>query len=190
MPETKKFNTKSSESTEQFKLKTEHKNVRKAGKTLLVKSVSSTLPETLFDGLEGLQTKVKSNESYFLTFDTPNNSLKALKKLKLNPDLRLKFSYYKLFVKLSNMTESTEYDKLKEELSKYVQEKTNSNVLYCKFYKKDNKYLGCGDLTVDTLESLTTLLNKELCYKEFTLGPHQCVFYRYNKKEESKPEFK
>jgi hypothetical protein len=34
-------------------------------------------------------------------------------------------------------------------------------VLFYKLYRKDNKYLGCGDMTIDTKEGLDLLMSSE-----------------------------
>ena len=38
-----------------------------------------------------------------------------------------------------------------------------------KLYKKDNKYMGCGDFTIDTLEGMNKLVSKESTIKDFTI---------------------
>ena len=58
-----------------------------------------------------------------------------------------------------------------------------ASVLYCKLYKKDNKYIGCGDCTIDTMEGMNMLLNKDTNLKDFTVGSYSGTFFRYNNKK-------
>ncbi len=168
---------------------TDKKSVRKAGRTLLVKSVSGDeLNPTMFDGFEGLTTKTetKSTKSYFLTFDTVTNSVNAFRKLrKESPECRVKYSYYRVFFTMNGLVDTTEYNQVKTELTEHVTKQTGANVLYCKLYRKDNKYLGCGDFTIDTLDGMNMLLSKEGTLKEFTLPTSSVTgtFYRFNGKK-------
>jgi hypothetical protein len=163
------------------------KTLKKPGKTLLVKAFNgSSFKEEDLTNLEGLVNKsdTKTNETVFLVFDTVSNSLAALKKLKLvSPDYRVKFSYYKIFFTLNGLTDSSDYNEVKKTISEHVAKLTNSNVLYCKLYCKDNKYLGCGDLTIDTLEGLNTILSKDLGLKDYKLDSLSGTFYRFNSKK-------
>ncbi len=168
---------------------TDKKSVRKAGRTLLVKSVSGDdLSPTMFDGFEGLTTKTetKSTKSYFLTFDTVANSVNAFRKLrKESPECRVKYSYYRVFFTMTGLVDTTEYNQVKTELTEHVTKQTGANVLYCKLYRKDNKYIGCGDFTIDTLDGMNMLLSKEGSLKEFTLPTSSVTgtFYRFNGKK-------
>lgn len=172
--------------------KNKKKIYRKAGKTVLIKSVSGTnINESFFNNLEGITNKseTKSNSSVFLTFDTIDNALKVVKDIKYNhnKDYIAKFSYYQIYFTINELNEDCDYNDIKKHFSEYIESKTNSNVLYCKFYRKDNKYIGCGDFTIDTLEGMNNLLNKELGNKEYSFNindnKYNGVFYRYNSKK-------
>lgn len=157
--------------------------VTKPGRTLLVKSSSNNqLKESLFSGLVGLKSKsaTKTSNSYFLNFDTVENSAAALAVLETKPECMAKYSYYRVFFTMNGLTDTTDYNTVKKELTDYVSNRTSSPVLFCKFYRKDSKYLGCGDMTVDTLEAMNTLLSKEDGQKEYTFGSYTGSFYRYN----------
>lgn len=164
------------------------KSVRKAGRTVLVKSMSgATLSSSSFDSLEGLTNKseTKASSSYFLTFDSVANAVKASRKLRAeSTDYRVKFSYYRIFFTMNGLTDTTEYNQVKKELMDHVTAQSGSSVLYCKFYRKDNKYLGCGDLTVDTIDGMNALLSKDGGKKEFTIGTYTGTFYRFNGKKD------
>lgn len=171
--------------TEQTVSTDNDKSVRKAGRTLLVKSVSNSyIDNTLFDNLEGLVNKVetKLTKSYFLTFSTIDNAVEAFNKLRNNSTFRVKFSYYRIFFTMDGLTDTTDYNQVKKELIEYVDKRTASSVLYCKFYRKNNKFIGCGDFTIDTLTGMNTLLAKD-GNKEYSFGSFKGSFYRYNGKK-------
>ena len=167
------------------------KIVRKAGRTLLVKLINdtTTFDYTIIENLTGLlnKTTLTTNKTLFLTFDTNENSLNALKFLRSKSynKYHIKFSYYKLFFTITGLTDKSDYNESKKELIDLITTDTNIQVLYCKFYCKENKYLGCGDLTVDTLEGMNKLLSKvDGGLKEFSVKSLSGVFYRFNKKKE------
>ena len=81
---------------------------------------------------------------------------------------------------MEGLTDSTDYNKVKKELMEYVGKQTASSVLYCKFYRKENKFIGCGDFTLDTLAGMNTLLIKDDGNKEYSFGSFKGSFYRYN----------
>jgi hypothetical protein len=157
---------------------------RKAGRTLLIKSASGTpLTSSLFESFQGLQSNVetKSTNSFFLTFDTADNAVLALESLKSNSsDYLVKFSYYRVFFTMTGLEDTTDYNQLKKSMTEYVSEHTKTNVLYCKFYRKGDKYLGCGDLTIDSLEGMNTLLSKESGFKDYSFNDYSGSFYRFN----------
>ncbi len=164
------------------------KSVRKAGRTLLVKSASgNAINSSVFEGLEGLKSKseTKSSSSYFLTFDTVSNAVNAYRKLRAeSSDYRVKYSYYRIFFTMNGLTESSDYNQVKQSLVDWVGKNTGASVLYCKLYRQETKYLGCGDFTIDTLDGMNTLLSKEGGLKEFTVGSLSGTFYRYNGKKD------
>lgn len=164
------------------------KSVRKAGRTILVKSFSGNpINSSVFSALTGVSSlsETKSSSSYFLTFDNVTNAVNAFRKLRTeSTDYRVKFSYYRVFFTINGLTDSTDYNQVKQDFVNYVSDTTKSSVLYCKLYRKDNKYIGCGDFTIDTNEGMNTLLAKEGGLKEFTIGQLTGTFYRYNGKKD------
>jgi len=177
--------TEQAEQTEQTEQKTTNRLVNRAGRTLLVKSVSdSSINGTIFNNLEGLVNnfETKTTNSFFLTFDNISNAVKSFHKLRNDsPYYRVKFSYYRVFFTMKGLDDSTDYNKVKKELVDYVYDKTDSSVLYCKLYRKNNKFIGCGDLTLDTLEAMNTLVSKDSANNEYTIGSLNGSFFRYNK---------
>ena len=167
---------------------TTKKSVRKAGRTLLVNSLKNDIDEKFAADLKGLENQVitKSSKSVFLTFDTVDNAVAAFRKLKANSnDLKVKFSYYRVFFKLSGLTDDTDYNTIKATLTTTVENESGASVLYCKFYRKDNKFIGSGDLTLDTMSGMNKLtINKE----GLTFSGHTGHFYRYNNKKSDDKE--
>jgi hypothetical protein len=163
-----------------------NRRLKKPGKTVLVKAKEgATVQETWFDSLEGRQTLFKSetSESYFMTFDTIENALTALKLLKVNHrnELYVKFAHYRVFFTIDGLSESSDYNTVKQQHIKFIEDNTNSSVLYYKLYRKDG-FLGSGDLTIDTRDGLSALLDVDV-HKNYDLGNGLSgTFYRYNKR--------
>ena len=162
------------------------KVVRKAGRTILVSPAvtsGSSLSESMFSNFTGLSSTVPTkNGSFFLTFDTVQSALDNYRKLRQDhPNVRVKFSHYKVFFTVTGLTDSSDYTKVKQDLTNFVEKESDAQVLYFKLYRKGNKYLGCGDMTVDTKVSMDKLLNKESALKNFTVGSLTGTFYRYNR---------
>jgi hypothetical protein len=168
------------------------KIIQKAGRTLLVKSVSgNSIDTSVFDTLVGLVSKSEtlSSNSYFLTFDDVTNAVNAFNNLNADTsNYKVKFSYYRVFFTISGLTDTSDYNQVKQDFVTFVGNKTKSIVLFFKLYRKNDKYLGCGDFTLDTITGMNTLLSKENGQKEFTLGQYSGTFYRYNGKKEKTDE--
>lgn len=162
------------------------KFVRKAGKTLLLKAKDgSKIEESWFENLDGLVSNSKTDKtgSYFLTFSDAEKSLDGLKKIRKehDKDLMVKFAHYRVFFTMENLKDESDYNSIKDKHVKFVQDNTDSEVLYYKLYRNKG-FLGCGDLTIDTKDALDKLLSQDL-HKEFDLGEgNSGVFYRYNRK--------
>ena len=169
------------------------KFVRKAGKTLLLKAKDgSNISEKWFKSLEGLvsHNKTERTGSYFLTFSDTEKSLDALKHFRKehDNDIMVKFAHYRVFFTMENLKDETDYHEIKDRHVKFVQDNTDSEVLYYKLYR-NKSYLGCGDLTIDTKDALDKLLSQDQ-NKEFDLGSgNSGVFYRYNRKDKGSQQF-
>lgn len=164
------------------------KFMRKAGKTLLIKAKEgSTVDPSWFNCLDGLVengvSQTSKTGSYFLTFNEVGKSLDALKTLRKDhdKDLMVKFAHYRVFFTIEGLAEDADYNVIKQTHVDFVEKHTDSQVLYYKLYR-NQKYLGCGDMTIDTKEALDALLNADV-HKNFDLGNGLTgVFYRYNRK--------
>jgi hypothetical protein len=100
----------------------------------------------------------------------------------------VKFAHYRVFFTMENLSEETKYDDVKDKHVKFVQDNTDSEVLYYKLYR-NKSYLGCCDLTIDTKDALDKLLCQDQ-HKEFDLGNGNIgVFYRYNRKDKGSHQF-
>lgn len=129
------------------------KLAQRPGRTLLVNDKEKTIDVSQ---LEGLVTSSKtSSDSLFLEFSTVDQAVLAYESLR-NKDVRVKYAYYKLFLKLTSDISELNYDKIKEAVKSVVE----ANILYFKLYKKDDKLIGSGDFTIDRLEDLNNLIKK------------------------------
>ena len=207
----KKSENKKLETKKQINVKVEENDegndgnkVVKPGRTLLVSPSSngSSINESVVTGLSGLKNSFSTkNGSYFLTFDTIENSVSNFAKLqKENSDLKVKFSRYQIFFTIKGLSNKNDYTALKKLISEHVEQKTGGLVLYFKLYRRGDNYLfgtkgdepiGYGDLTIDTKESMDLLLNKEGPLKNYELKIENAdadkavdisgTFYRFNK---------
>lgn len=172
------------------KVKKNKKNVNKPGNTILIRSkFNEDLDETLFKNLEGLKevTKSKDNKSVFVIFTNIKDSLQALQKLRTDhKNYNIKFSYYRIYFTINDLESSTDYNELKKKFITHIESLCGANILYCKFYRKDDKYINCGDFTIDTYEGLNKLLDKETGIKEYKLENYTGNFYYYNNKKKEK----
>ena len=82
---------------------------------------------------------------------------------------------------MSGLDDSMNYNDIKAMHTKWIIENSGADVLYYKQYRKGDKYLGCGDFTIDTKESMDKLLDKD-GLKNYTFDKYTGTYYRYNKK--------
>lgn len=167
---------------------TNDKKVRKPGRTLLVSHTNQSLKnKTILSKLTGLiATHSTENGSYFLTFDTIQNSLDSFNNLCQNhPEYRVKFARYQIFFTVTGLESSSDYGVVKQNIINFVEKESGANILYFKLYRKGDKYLGCGDFTIDTKDAMDKLLKKESSLKNYTIGELSGSFYRYNKTKQN-----
>ena len=147
---------------------------------------NNKLESLKLDNLEGMikESIIVKETIKFLLFDTSENALTALKQIKrINPDIYIKFGYYKIFFLINGLTTESDYSEVKKELIDYIKEKIpDSDILYCKLYNNNSNYLGCGDLTVDTLETMLELISKSSVLKNFTFNKYTGSFFKFNNK--------
>ena len=160
------------------------KMVRKAGRTLLVSITNNAYKiESTFTKLTGLSVSHSTeNGSFFLTFDTIENALNSFHCLRQDyPEIRVKFARYQIFFTVKGLSDSSDYTAIKQNMTNFIENESGAIVLYFKLYRKGDKYLGCGDFTVDTKDAMDKLLNKEGSLKNYTINDLSGTFYRYNK---------
>ena len=114
------------------------KNVRKAGKTLLIKpSDGVDIVESWFNDLSGVVSVIKTAKtgSYFLTFDNIGNSLEALKSLRKDHEgeILVKFAHYKVFFTMTGLSDDSDYNSIKTKHIQFIEENTDSKVLCISF---------------------------------------------------------
>ena len=178
--ETAVENTDNNNTMQRDNVNSEELLMRKAGRTLLVKSKSQLNVDTF--NYSGLQSKVLSkNNTVFLTFDTVNNSVTAYNDLRKNRDLSVKFSYYRVFFTYDGYNDKTTYDDVKKQMVSYVEKSVGSKVVYYKLYVKNKALMGTGDMTLDSLDGMTKLISKSGSLKSFNMNGLTGTFYRYNK---------
>lgn len=156
---------------------------RKAGRTLLISSEYTN--ELTNTGIVTEKIHKTEGGSRFVVFDTTENARSAFRSLR-SEGVRVKYSYYKVFFRLSDVDlEGIEYDALKESVKEMISSLGDGsiNVLYFKFYTKNSTLMGSGDLTVDTKEGLDLLVNdNEHC---FSKGKISFFRYRVRKQDEN-----
>ncbi len=159
----------------------------KAGRTLLVKPSNGNFDTAVFEGLAGLTSKhhTDKSNSHFLTFSTAQEALTALKKLKGIQNVRVKFAHYRIFFKIEGLTDSSDYNAVKSAHSDLINKVAGGagGILYYRLYRKDNKFLGCGDMTVDTKDVFDKLLSADNL-KTFNGEGFSGTHYRYKKNGE------
>ena len=175
------------------KLNKDKKRFRKAGRTLLIKSVDNNydfdnLKLSEFDGVDSnIETK---SGARFVVFTDVKYAMEALKVLKQNKDILVKYAHYRLYFTMNNLSSESDYNNVKKTHTDLIVENTGTEVLYYKLYKKDkNNYLGCGDLTIDTKEGMDKLLNEDVM-KNYSFEvdgvEYSGQFYQFNKFKSSK----
>ncbi len=166
----------------------------KAGRTLLVKPSNGNFDASVFEGLAGLTSKhhTDKSNSYFLTFSTPQDALSALKKIKSTQNARSKFAHYRIFFKIEGLTDGSDYNAIKASHTEIVNKVATGGaggILYYRLYRKDNKFIGCGDMTVDTKEVFDKLLSADNL-KNFKGEGFSGTHYRYKKNGEDNQQSK
>jgi len=167
------------------------KMVIKAGRTLLVSTTNNLSKiESTFSNLTGLTVSHSTeNGSFFLTFDTVENSLASFHSLREDSQIRVKFANYKIFFKVTGLSDSSDYTNVKQNMTNFIENESGAIVLYFKLYRKGDTYLGLGDFTVDTKEAMDKLLNKEGNLKNYTIGDLTGTFYRFNKTQNKQERY-
>jgi hypothetical protein len=156
---------------------------KKYGRTLLFKAVNNfNLTNDFFTQFEGVVscTQSKTSGTFFVLFDTFENAAKSCAEAADSKDVLVKYSYYRVFFTMNGLNNESDYNQVKESFVQYLEQTTKSNVLFFKLYRKNNQYIGCGDFTLDTLDGMNVLLDKNTGLKSYVLNDLSGKFFRYN----------
>jgi hypothetical protein len=171
------------------------KNLRKAGKTLLVLGRNNTDVDTSYFTESNLKGMVSSTtvqgKTHFLLFKDVPSAIKALKILRHleDKDYLVKFVHYQVFFTCKQLegvkvSEKVEHGELKNQFRKFLGEKTNAQLLYPpRIYRKGEEYMGCGYLTLDTKDAVDALLSEDKLKTSTLENGYEVTFYRYRKTE-------
>ena len=157
----------------------------KPGRTLLIK-INTQIDLNCLDLLDGFQTKhfTEKSNSYFVTFATPEQSNSALTQLKeqFGNSVNIKFAHYRVYFTMTGLQNESDYGAIKTSHTSLISTVALCNVLYYRLYRKNNNYIGCGDMTVDTKEGFDILMNQEVL-KNYTIESLSLagIHYKYNK---------
>jgi len=131
---------------------------RRPSRTLLVNDSTKSIDISTFTGL--ISNEKTNSNSIFLEFSTIEEAVQAFEQLK-NDDIRVKYAYYKLFIKFTSPVKEISYDVLKEKAKEVLQSDISDiNVVYFKLYKRNNELIGCGEVTVDRLGDVEKLIKR------------------------------
>jgi hypothetical protein len=167
----------------------ENKVASKPGRTLLVKPNTDNFDESVFTKMDGLSEephKSGKTNSWFLTFKTFESSEAAYKVLSEMDNLRVKYALYKVYCKFENLSDNNDYNDVKHTHTNLIESEHEGKVLYYKLYRKNDKYLGCGELTVDTKKTFDYLLNTDDGMKKVSLGNDLLVtHFRFQRRQKT-----
>jgi hypothetical protein len=158
--------------------------IRKPGRTILIKTHNE-----ITDKFTGLTNSIyqNTNGTQFLIFDTVENATSAFDALKQNTNIKVKYAHYRIFFTITGLDNTIDYTTLKNEHIQWLKSNSDADVLYYKQYRKGDNFIGCGDFTIDTKESMDKLLNKDEL-KQYSFNKYSGTYYRYNKKQEPNKE--
>ena len=158
---------------------------RRPSRTLLVNDSTKSIDISTLSGL--ISNEKTNSNSIFLEFASIEDATVAFEKLK-SDDVRVKYAYYKLFIKFTCPVKEITYDTLKELSKNVLQQDINDiNIVYFKLYKKNNELIGCGEITVDRLSDVEKLIKRSF------EGQHEnnsltFDIYRFRLNKDKKPK--
>lgn len=163
-------------------------NYHRSGKTLLVKSLREDFDLTSLelDKRDGLVSNTASKSgTTFVVFSDVKYAEAAAAILKTNSEFRngfsIKYPKYNIFFSISGLEKGDDYSSVKQEHIKQIQEVTGCSIFSYKLYKKNDEYIGCGEVSVDLKEGMDKLLDKDGEHKNFKFGKYEGVYHKYNK---------
>ena len=162
----------------------EERQVRPS-RTIWVQSQSKEVDTRVFTELtaSGLTNRQEYNNGYFLTWDTLENASSGYTTLR-EAGYTPRYKFYKLYFTMAGTNGSEDYATLKGNLTSHLESTCPVKVQFCKFYRKDGKLAGGGDLSVDTLDGYNDLLSSKSVHKNYKFGDYSGTFYKFNSKNE------
>ena len=131
---------------------------RKPGRTLLVKLTDNNFNVNVLQNMTGLESShlTEKSNSYFLTFDTTDNSLEALKMLKREHRnmVKVKFAHYRVFFTMQGLNETSDYNGIKTIHSELIQNSTKANSM-CSSMRGSCVYVWCCTHSFIDMSDLT-----------------------------------
>jgi hypothetical protein len=131
---------------------------RRPSRTLLVNDTTKFIDVSTLSGL--LSNEKTNSNSIFLEFSSIEDATQAFEKLQAE-NVRVKYAYYKLFIKFTSPVKNLSYDFLKD-VSKTTlhNDISDINIVYFKLYKKATELIGCGEVTVDRIGDVDKLIKR------------------------------
>lgn len=131
---------------------------QRPGKTLII-NTKKDYDVSSYKGIKNIGISKKGAK--FVTFESTTEAEAALHDLR-ERDILSRYSYYYVFFKIKNYSDTSNYDEIKQQSIEAIQNfDPESNVLYFKLYRRNETFTGSGDLTLDTMESLDKLLTQK-----------------------------
>jgi hypothetical protein len=173
---------------EQRKEDTEEKQVRPS-RTIWVQSQSKEIDSRVFSGLAqgGLIDRQEHNKGYFLSWDTLENASTGFTTLR-EAGYSPRYKFYKLYFTMAGTNGSEDYGTLKSDFTSHLESTCNVKVQFCKFYRKDGKLMGGGDLSLDTLDGYNDLVSSKSLHKNYKFGNYSGTFYKFNSKNDKRAQ--
>ena len=129
------------------------KKIEKRGRTLIVNNTQ--LNKLNYDGLT---SSFQTNSGFtFLTFKDIITSKEAYLNLIENKE-KVKYSYYKLFIRFNPSKYKDDLNEAKESLKKNILQNIDTDYLFIKIYTKNKSLIGSGEIILDTKKSLDDLI--------------------------------
>jgi len=162
----------------------EEKQVRPS-RTIWVQSQSKEVDSRVFSELvqRGLTIRQEHNKGYFLTWDSLENASTGYTLLR-EAGYSPRYKFYKLYFTMTGLNGSEDYGTLKGEFTSHLESTSSIKVQFCKFYRKDGKFIGGGDLSLDTVDGYNDLLSSKSVHKNYKFGNYSGTFYKFNSKND------
>ena len=145
----------------------------------------------VYQGSPGAYSHLAAEKIYpkseIIPFKTFEDSESAYKFLSEMDNLRVKYALYKVYCKFENLNDDNDYNDVKNTHTNLIESEHEGKVLYYKLYRKNDKYLGCGELTVDTKKTFDYLLSADDGMKKVSLGDDLSVtHFRFQRRPKPK----